>query len=113
METGSQLCFEDSPDRFIAIFCFEDKASKSIANIFEDRPTNPQTSQGIEAPSRSLKIVSSVASKNRLLPFLPFKISELCHLISIRAALEASINILRKSRFKEAAETLVGLLEIH
>ena len=53
METGSQLCFEDSPDRFIAIFCFEDKASKPIANFV--LKTNRQRSQGIEAPSRSLK----------------------------------------------------------
>ena len=53
METGSQLCFEDSPDRFIDIFCLEDKASKSVANFV--LKTDPQTSQGIEAPSRSLK----------------------------------------------------------
>ena len=34
-----------------------------------------------------------------------------CHLISIRATLEASINILRKSRHKAAAEILVDLLD--
>jgi hypothetical protein len=33
METDSQLCFEDIPDRFIAIFCFEDKSIKTIANF--------------------------------------------------------------------------------
>ena len=33
IETGSQFCFEDSPDIFIAIFCFEDKARISIANF--------------------------------------------------------------------------------
>ena len=60
METGSQLCFEDSPDRFIAIFCSEDKARQgkqiNCQFCFEDRPTDQPTSQGIEAPSRSLKI---------------------------------------------------------
>ena len=70
IETGSQFCFEDSPDIFIAIFCFEDspdiciaifcfvdRASKLMA-IFvlkTNRPTDRPTSQGIEAPSRSLK----------------------------------------------------------
>ena len=34
-----------------------------------------------------------------------------CHLVSIRATLEASINILRKSRHKAAAEILVDLLD--
>ena len=67
METGSQLCFEDSPDRFIAIFCFEDKASKSIANFVlkTDRPTDPQTRQGIEAPNWSLKIISLLTVKKQ------------------------------------------------
>ena len=36
-----------------------------------------------------------------------------CHLFSIRAVLEASINILRKSRHKAAADTLMVLLELH
>ena len=42
IETGSQFCFEDSPDIFIAIFCFEDKARISIANFVlkTDRPTD-------------------------------------------------------------------------
>ena len=35
-----------------------------------------------------------------------------CHLHSIRAALEANINILRKSRHREAAETLMKLLDM-
>jgi hypothetical protein len=57
IETGSQFCFVDSPDIFIAIFCFEDKARISIAKlkaIFVLKTKRP-TSQGIEAPSRSLK----------------------------------------------------------
>ena len=33
-----------------------------------------------------------------------------CHLASIRAALEAGINIMRKSRFKEAARKLNNLI---
>ena len=35
-----------------------------------------------------------------------------CHLHSIRAALEAGVNILRKSRHKKAAETITNVLEI-
>ena len=36
-----------------------------------------------------------------------------CHLRTIRASLEASINILRKSRLKPAAEFLVDLLDLN
>jgi hypothetical protein len=35
-----------------------------------------------------------------------------CHLATIRAALEAGVNILRKSRHKKAAETLALMLDI-
>ena len=35
-----------------------------------------------------------------------------CHLTSIRAALEAGINIMRKSRFNEAAERLSNMINI-
>ena len=35
-----------------------------------------------------------------------------CHLVNIRAALEAGVNILRKSRHKKAAETLALILDI-
>ena len=63
METCSQLCFEDNQDRFLAVFCFcfEDKSRKFIAIFFwrqTDRPTDQPTDQGIEDPSRSLKIIA-------------------------------------------------------
>ena len=59
MEIGSQVCFKDNPDRFLAIFCFEDRASKSIANFVlkTDRPTDKTR---YRSSYQELKIVSKV-----------------------------------------------------
>ena len=64
MEAGSQFGFEDSPYRLFLFFCFEDKQANLQPILCwrpTDRPTNRQTDQGIEAPSRSLKITTDMS----------------------------------------------------